>query len=291
MKKQLLIGAMLFGSLFTAKAQETIFNVDFSSIEVLEDWFLVNADGDANNWGVNTTAVDDATAAGFSGGFAFSRSWNQVPLTPDNSLISQAFTVPTEGAYTTFKVGAIDPEFFAEHYAVYVITEEDFAPVIEGMQATPPTATAADFIAILGTASIEETLETHMAVSKFIDLAAYAGQEIRLVFRHFNVSDELIIILDDVVVTTGELGTSNNALASQFSVYPNPANNVINIANAENILVNAVSIVDINGRTVKSVKFDNVASAQINISDLATGVYMMNISSDKGTTTKKIVKN
>lgn len=88
------------------------------------------------------------------------------------------------------------------------------------------------------------------------------------------------------------MATGNNVLASQFSVYPNPANSVINIANAENILVNAVSIIDINGRTVKSVKFDNVASAQINISDLATGVYMMNISSDKGTTTtKKIVKN
>ena len=66
---------------------------------------------------------------------------------------------------------------------------------------------------------------------------------------------------------------------------------MINIANAENILVNGVVITDLNGRTVKNVSYNGVTEAQINVSDLAAGMYMMTVSSDKGTMTKKIVKN
>ncbi len=97
-------------------------------------------------------------------------------------------------------------------------------------------------------------------------------------------------LLIDNVAFDSELSIEN-LISSEFSVYPNPATNVINITNADNILVNGVAIVDINGRTVKSLKFDNVTEAQINVADLSAGVYLMNISSDNGTTTKKIVKN
>lgn len=84
---------------------------------------------------------------------------------------------------------------------------------------------------------------------------------------------------------------TENHLSSQFSVFPNPANDLISFSNNENILVNGVEIVDLNGRTVKSIQLGGVANAQINISDLSSGMYLMNISSDQGSTTKKIVKN
>jgi hypothetical protein len=84
---------------------------------------------------------------------------------------------------------------------------------------------------------------------------------------------------------------ANEIVSSKFSVSPNPANNVINITNADNMLVNGVTVTDLNGRTVKNVSFDNVASAQINVADLASGMYILNVTSDKGTATKKFVKN
>lgn len=87
-----------------------------------------------------------------------------------------------------------------------------------------------------------------------------------------------------------ETASSAQNAQSAFSVFPNPANTVVNVANAK-AQISAVSLVDINGRTVKSVQFDGVSSAQVNIADLANGVYMMNIKSDKGTVTKKVVKN
>jgi hypothetical protein len=97
------------------------------------------------------------------------------------------------------------------------------------------------------------------------------------------------LLLDQVFVDSA-LGREE-ILSSELSVFPNPASNVINVANASSSLINGVEVVDINGRTVKTVKFDGVAEAQINISDLASGMYIMNISTDKGVATKKVVKN
>jgi hypothetical protein len=58
-----------------------------------------------------------------------------------------------------------------------------------------------------------------------------------------------------------------------------------------NVLVNAISITDLNGRVVKQNSFTDVTNVQVNISDLSSGVYMMNITTDKGSVTKKIIKN
>ena len=92
----------------------------------------------------------------------------------------------------------------------------------------------------------------------------------------------------DTVNFTSILGTSD-FLSSKFSVYPNPANYVINFSNDASAVVSSVEMTDLNGRTIKSVKV-NATEGQINVSDLATGMYMMKIITDQGTATKKIVK-
>jgi len=91
-------------------------------------------------------------------------------------------------------------------------------------------------------------------------------------------------------VTLDGLLSAGSQTISNFAVYPNPTSNVVNVS-ANKALVSGVNFADLNGRVVKTAKFDGVAEAQVNISDLASGVYMMSISSDKGTTVKKIVKN
>lgn len=96
------------------------------------------------------------------------------------------------------------------------------------------------------------------------------------------------IFLDTVEVTLAP-ASAESFVASQLTVFPNPATNMVTVS-AVDALVNGVELIDINGRTVKTVKLNGVAEAQINISDLSTGVYMMNISSDKGSATKKVVK-
>ena len=92
----------------------------------------------------------------------------------------------------------------------------------------------------------------------------------------------------DTVVLTSVLGT-NDFLSSKFSVYPNPANNVINFSNDASAVVSLVEMTDLNGRTIKSAKVNGI-EGQISVSDLATGMYMMKITTDQGVATKKIVK-
>ncbi len=92
----------------------------------------------------------------------------------------------------------------------------------------------------------------------------------------------------DTVAFTSVLA-NNQFLASSFSVYPNPANNYVTVSNTTDALLNAAEIVDMNGRVVKTQKIANVSEAEINVSDLAKGVYMMNISTDRGSLTKKLV--
>ena len=75
-----------------------------------------------------------------------------------------------------------------------------------------------------------------------------------------------------------------------FSIYPNPAKNFVNISNTTGANLTSVELVDINGRTVKNVTLSNVSEPQIVLTDLATGIYTMKIVSDKGVTTKKIIK-
>jgi len=107
---------------------------------------------------------------------------------------------------------------------------------------------------------------------------------------HSNTEGGTGALLIFEINVTGTMGVTAPSVAS-FSVSPNPANTVVTIANGNNALVNAVSVSDMNGRVVKTAAFDGVAQAQVNVSDLANGVYMMTISSDKGSVTKKIVKN
>ncbi|WP_298157381.1 T9SS type A sorting domain-containing protein [Flavobacterium sp.] len=93
----------------------------------------------------------------------------------------------------------------------------------------------------------------------------------------------------DNVAVSQVLGTEDY-LASQFAVFPNPANDVININNTNDAIITNVKVTDLKGRTVKSSNVVAASNVQISASDLSAGVYFLNITSDKGTVVKKIVK-
>ena len=103
-----------------------------------------------------------------------------------------------------------------------------------------------------------------------------------LLFAYDNYGSGFYI--DNIVVNTTL--SRNSALAGSFSVYPNPVKDVLNISNSVGAEINSVIVSDINGRTVKQVG----AVSQIDIADLNAGVYFVNINSNEGSLTKKIVK-
>lgn len=77
-------------------------------------------------------------------------------------------------------------------------------------------------------------------------------------------------------------GFENELASSKISIYPNPANDKITVAGAD---IKSVEIVNLNGETVLSSTTSN-----INISDLASGIYVVKIADNKSNvTTQKLV--
>jgi len=70
-------------------------------------------------------------------------------------------------------------------------------------------------------------------------------------------------------------------------VFPNPASNEFTIKKLTNINLKSARINDINGRLIKQVDLSQMQSAiNIDISEVASGIYFMEILSDLGMCTK-----
>ena len=85
--------------------------------------------------------------------------------------------------------------------------------------------------------------------------------------------------------------STNEFLESNFSVYPNPSNGQISLNMTTNLREGQIQILDINGRVVFAQ--DNLLEGTINInaSELATGVYLLQVSNQTiSETTKLIIK-
>lgn len=95
------------------------------------------------------------------------------------------------------------------------------------------------------------------------------------------------ITLNGVTETTA---SSASFVSNSISVYPNPATSVVNLSSKDGLIFENVTIVDVNGRTVKTVAV-NQTQSQINVSDLNSGIYFLNIETNEGSTVKKFIKN
>ncbi|MFP9099070.1 T9SS type A sorting domain-containing protein [Flavobacterium sp. RHBU_24] len=116
---------------------------------------------------------------------------------------------------------------------------------------------------------------------------AWGAQSVAVfAYRYDNYNTGFSVDNINFIAPTADV--KDNSL-SMLSVFPNPATDVINVANAG--LIKSIKVADLNGRTVKGATFEGVDTARVSISDLSSGVYIMTVASDKGTVTKKIVKN
>lgn len=72
-----------------------------------------------------------------------------------------------------------------------------------------------------------------------------------------------------------------------FTIIPNPTENNINIESKQNI--DLIEIFDVNGRIIKSINTD-ATNYKVDISSLLTGEYIIKVTSDRKSSTKKIIK-
>ena len=86
------------------------------------------------------------------------------------------------------------------------------------------------------------------------------------------------------------VASADSFFANNFSMYPNPVANELNIVAKTNNTINAISIVDMNGRTVKNTNDAGMNNTSVNVSDLNSGVYFVTIETNEGTGTSKFIK-
>ena len=84
--------------------------------------------------------------------------------------------------------------------------------------------------------------------------------------------------------------SAENFLANKFNLYPNPATNVVNITNTDNLFVEKATVYDIAGKEIKNQTFTNETNIQLNVENLATGTYMLHLQTNEGLAVKKLVK-
>lgn len=84
--------------------------------------------------------------------------------------------------------------------------------------------------------------------------------------------------------------STDNFLADKFNLYPNPATNVVNITNSENMVVQQVTVYDISGKQLNTQSFNYETQIQLNVENLASGTYMLHIQTNEGLAVKKLVK-
>ena len=87
-----------------------------------------------------------------------------------------------------------------------------------------------------------------------------------------------------IKTTNGGIGINGYEQKSLFFVYPNPCKNTFSISSA--IPLTEIRLFDNTGNCVKEQMIEN---KPINIFDLANGIYFLEVSSEQGTTRKKIV--
>ena len=126
-------------------------------------------------------------------------------------------------------------------------------------------------------APTEWTLQT-------FDLSAYDGQQVYVAIQCVS-EDAFIFMIDDLEVTSLPSGIEENEMAN-LSIYPNPANNVVNINSDEEIM--NVRIVNYTGQIVYDSPV-NGQSASINISDLPAGVYVIQTQTQSGWASSKLM--
>ncbi len=116
-----------------------------------------------------------------------------------------------------------------------------------------------------------------------------------LVFSAGSLSASSVVKVDNIKVSglktlPSYILSTNEQLAAKFNLYPNPATNIVNITNAENMQVQQATIYDINGKQLSTHAFNNETQIQLNVENLASGTYMLHLQTNEGTAVKKLVK-
>ena len=155
----------------------------FETLDDVKKWEILDVDGDSLNWEwVNNDPEDSPEGSGYMISYSKqSLGFFVDQLEPDNWLISPE--IPGGGT-ATFRLKSFDPEYPGDLIEVYTCTMDGTTPVLKDQLGSFITPASTNY-------------ET-----RTFDLSAYAGQNIKLVFRHTTnpFNNGFAVILDALEV-------------------------------------------------------------------------------------------
>lgn len=298
MKKTLL--TLLFLSSISLSAQITIFEDSFDtyadfSIDNVGNWTLLDVDG-LDTYGIeqgtppesvvfensgspmayivmNYAAAVPALNIGWAGhtGNKCMAAMGGVPAAPitanNDWLISPRIQLGSAGNVLKFwakEISTTYPEKFKVGISTTGTAPANFTMITPTAGVTPPTTWT------------EYTYNLN---------ASYQGQNVYIGIQCVS-ADAFALLIDDFKVTTTALKASD-FFKTNFSVYPNPVSDIVNISNINGLEITAASVTDINGRIVKEL---NSSVESINLGDLNSGVYFLRIKTLEGEGVTKLLK-
>lgn len=232
-------------------------------------WTSIDSDGDGHGW---LHSQVDPYAGIFT---AASDSWLPVEgaLNPDNYLISPQLEIG-DNEQLRFQIAAQDPYFFAENYSVLLSTSgidvDDFTEELWN-----------------------ETLSSESWSEREIDLSAYSGMNVYIAFRHFNVSGESNLKLDNVVLpgqVVGCLTDIEEYTSDSFTIYPNPSNGDFTIKHSGSPGEFLLEIIDLSGKIIYRtyIHLQSNEESRISSTEMEAGLYLITLRSDQQIITKRI---
>ena len=76
-----------------------------------------------------------------------------------------------------------------------------------------------------------------------------------------------------------------------IKIFPNPANEILNITFPDNYTDTKFLLYDINGKIIKNVSYTNSDNLSIDLSDISKGIYFLKLIYNKSTVVRKVVVN
>jgi hypothetical protein len=84
--------------------------------------------------------------------------------------------------------------------------------------------------------------------------------------------------------------STTNFNVNLINIYPNPTSNIL-FVNTSDVTVSQYEVYDLQGRLVKSAKVNDLKSFDIDLNDIFSGMYLVQIYSNNGVSSHKIIKN
>ncbi|WP_418513289.1 T9SS type A sorting domain-containing protein [Corallibacter sp.] len=213
---------------------------------------------------------------------------NQVTIT-DTETVDQNLAIPTTGLPTGSHRLFIRVGNTAGNYSVYthtvfsvrtptffnnasIVAAEYFIDIDPGEGNGNPITTSGD--------SIDENV--------VIATSGSMAQGDHYVYVRVQNADGTWSLYDkQYFEVSGTLGIASNIL-TETKIYPIPSSDFINIATPNNAEIKSAQLVDIQGKVVLSI---NQNINRINITSLQQGVYLLQIITNAGSLSKRVIKN